>query len=206
MSHLPRCRYCGGTASENLLVCRCETCGARTKNFTGCGGEYQREQLMAEAAWRRGEYTGPLSASIRELAASARPVEPAQPLAWLYTHNDDSRFTLERVTGMARGHMYHWTETPLFAHPAATAGAGWRERGEADPHGKRYDGERAALCMGNLTDDELANAVFLYGNERPSMEQMMAGVPTSIAYLTAAKDRIRWLSRKLAEALAPNGS
>jgi hypothetical protein len=74
------------------------------------------------------------------------------------------------------------------AQEAGTPAAKWRENGEPDPHGKQYDGERAALCYGTLTDDELANAVYLDPN---------------IAHLSAAKDRIRWLSRKLEESKTP---
>lgn len=58
---LTPCRYCGGEAIESCLTVRCQGCGARTKNFTGCGGEYQREQFMAECAWDCGEYE-PLAA------------------------------------------------------------------------------------------------------------------------------------------------
>jgi hypothetical protein len=60
--------------------------------------------------------------------------------------------------------------------------AKWRENGESDPHGDYYNGERAMLCNGHMTDDELANEVFL---------------SPGIANLTAAKERIRWLSRAL---------
>lgn len=63
-----------------------------------------------------------------------------------------------------------------------TPAAEWREKGEPDPHGDYYDCERARLCHGDLTDDQIANAVYLH--------------PT-IGYLTAAKERIRWLSRAL---------
>ena len=66
-----------------------------------------------------------------------------------------------------------------------TPAAKWRENGQPDPHGAQYDGERATLCKGNLTDDELANEVYMY--------------PT-IVNLTAAKERIRWLSRALERA------
>jgi len=66
-----------------------------------------------------------------------------------------------------------------------TPGARWREKGEPDPHGDHFNGERAELCKGHLTDDELANEVYLYPN---------------IANLTAAKERIRWLSRALEKA------
>ncbi|KXS55027.1 MAG: hypothetical protein AWU57_623 [Marinobacter sp. T13-3] len=69
--------------------------------------------------------------------------------------------------------------------PVGTPGAHWRVRGDADPHGDRYNGERADLCQGDMTDDELANTVYLDPN---------------IGNLTAAKERIRWLSRRLADA------
>ncbi|MDH4581434.1 hypothetical protein E8F20_06030 [Pseudomonas sp. BN415] len=79
-----------------------------------------------------------------------------------------------------------------------TPSATWRAKNQPDPHGDRYNCERAALCMGSLTDDQLANAVFMC-DHRTSLE--------SIAYLTAAKDRIRWLSRKLEEVgAAPQSS
>jgi hypothetical protein len=72
-----------------------------------------------------------------------------------------------------------------------TPAARWRQEGQPDPHGRRYDCERAQLALGELSDDELANAVYLE--------------PT-IVTLTAAKDRIRWLSRKLHEATStPTG-
>lgn len=85
----------------------------------------------------------------------------------------------------------------------ATPAARWRIDGEADPHGERYDCERADLALGVLTDDELANAVFMHGNEMPDFQRVLAGTAKMpIVYLTAAKDRIRWLSRALAGATA----
>lgn len=77
---------------------------------------------------------------------------------------------------------------PVSTTEAGTPGARWREEGKSDPHGDRYDRERATLCGGHLTDDEIANAVFL---------------DPSIMNLTAAKDRIRWLSRQLQRAQMP---
>ncbi|MHC9014506.1 hypothetical protein [Stenotrophomonas bentonitica] len=86
----------------------------------------------------------------------------------------------------------------------ATPSARWAADALADPHGDRYACERAALTLGNLTDDELANAVFLHGNEQPTMADLAAGKALAgIVYLTAAKDRIRWLSRALGDAIAP---
>lgn len=84
-----------------------------------------------------------------------------------------------------------------------TPGATWREKGDADPHGDRYACERAALAMGNLTDDELANGAFM-NYDRPldidALMQRRPGYHPPIAWMTAVKDRIRWLSRKLEEA------
>ncbi|MCW2194976.1 hypothetical protein AB7M45_007749 [Bradyrhizobium elkanii] len=72
-----------------------------------------------------------------------------------------------------------------------TPAARWRAAGEPDPHGVRYDCERAQLAGGDLTDDEVANAVFL---------------DPSINNLTIAKDRIRWLSRKLESGAIDSGA
>ena len=85
---------------------------------------------------------------------------------------------------------------------ASTPSSRWSERGEPDPHGDQYDCERAALTMGDMTDDELANAVYLHGDTQPSFADLLSGKAVlPIAYLTAAKDRIRWLSRQLEKAL-----
>lgn len=79
-----------------------------------------------------------------------------------------------------------------------TPAAHWRENGEPDPHAKCTDQERSELPLGNLTDDELANAVFLHGDTVPPLAEVIAGTAKMpIVYLTAAKERIRWLSRKL---------
>lgn len=63
-----------------------------------------------------------------------------------------------------------------------TPAARWRVQGKPDPHGVRYDCERRELAGGDMTDDEVANAVYL---------------DPSINNLTIAKDRIRWLSRQV---------
>ncbi len=78
-----------------------------------------------------------------------------------------------------------------------TPSSNWFEAGEADPHAKRFtDVERALLTLGKLTDDQLANAVFLHNHREMDIDAIMAGEPSSPALLTAAKERIRWLSRK----------
>lgn len=84
--------------------------------------------------------------------------------------------------------------------PKETEAARWRIKGEEDPHEDLINKERAELPMGDLTDDEMANAVFIHGNERPTPQELIAGTAKpGIVYLQAAKERIRWLSRKLEE-------
>lgn len=74
----------------------------------------------------------------------------------------------------------------------------WSEEGKEDPFKNYNDLERANLTLGDYTDDELANAVFLNGNHTPPFEEILNGTAKMpIVYLTAAKERIRWLSRKL---------
>jgi hypothetical protein len=65
---------------------------------------------------------------------------------------------------------------------------------ENDPHGDRYNCKRSDLPYGHLTDDEFANEFYLC-NHRTSLD--------SAGYLSAAKDRIRWLSRQLEQSQPP---
>ncbi len=81
-----------------------------------------------------------------------------------------------------------------------TPAAEWRVNGDKDPHEGKYECRRLDLTLGNLTDDQLANDVFMYGDNKPSIHEIMAGTAKMpVIYLTAGKERIRWLSR-LAEA------
>ena len=86
-----------------------------------------------------------------------------------------------------------------------TPAAKWRQEGQADPHGDHYNCQRAALTLGELTDDELANGVFLHGNEPLNINALLRKTPgyhSAVVWLTAGKDRIRWLSRALEESKA----
>lgn len=86
----------------------------------------------------------------------------------------------------------------------STPGAEWRVLGQPDPHEDRYDCERAALTLGKFTDDELANGVFMNADQPLDIDRMMPRDPSyhpPIVWLTAAKDRIRWLSRALEGAI-----
>ncbi len=79
---------------------------------------------------------------------------------------------------------------------ASTPAAEWREKGEPDPHGSSYDYERAKLCGGHLTDDQVAYQTAMLMRTDLNHE----------AVLQTAKDRIRWLSRKLVAATPPSPS
>lgn len=90
-----------------------------------------------------------------------------------------------------------------MSEQTATPSSHWRAEGQADPHAGHYDCERAALAMGNLTDDQLANAAFMFYNDYPSLQDVLDGKAFQpIAYMTAVKDRIRWLSRSLEKVTA----
>jgi len=90
-----------------------------------------------------------------------------------------------------------------LAQVPRTPAAEWRVKGEADPHGTQYDCERAALTLGNLTDDDLANGAYMNYDVRMSLDELMNPKPGKhmpIVWMTAVKERIRWLSRALEKA------
>lgn len=94
--------------------------------------------------------------------------------------------------------------SPGAAEHVTTPAASWRTKGEPDPHGDRYDCERAQLCMGHLSDDELANGAFMNYDQPLNIAGILAKTHTSpIGWMTGVKDRIRWLSRALIRATTP---
>lgn len=160
---------------------------------------------------------------IARAALASQPLSTApapHPVAWLY-YDGDSLPTPETelyqsvLLSLQRRHGYA-NETPLYTHPLtephqavrppsqpSTPSSHWKAAGEPDPHDARYyDQERATLCMGHLTDDELANGAFMNYDRIPSVAELVAGKPTPMVWMTAVKDRIRWLSRALEKALA----
>lgn len=81
-----------------------------------------------------------------------------------------------------------------------TPAAEWRELGEADPHKGHYDKMRKDLTLGHFSDDALANLVFMNYDCRPNFQDILdrkPGVYMPIVWMTAAKERIRWLSRRV---------
>lgn len=81
------------------------------------------------------------------------------------------------------------------AIPEETPNATWALNGEEDPFNGRYDCGRETLPMGDMTDYALANAMFLHYDIVPPVEKLLDGTAKMpIVYMTAAKDRMRWLS------------
>ena len=90
-------------------------------------------------------------------------------------------------------------KTPSAMLDGDTAPAAWLVAGETDPHKGQYDGTRLeTTALGWLTDDELANGIFMNYDRPLNLAAIIAGTGISpIAWMTAGKERIRWLSRAL---------
>lgn len=82
-----------------------------------------------------------------------------------------------------------------------TPSAKWRENGDPDPHGNHYDCERAQLALGDMTDDELANALFIGTNEYPPVSVKYHSVDGELT-LTQNDNQIRFSAGQIIE-LAP---
>lgn len=129
-------------------------------------------------------------------APTASAVSPSVVMYW----DGGERAITAREKAVIEEHRASCFSIPLVP---ATPSSRWAAEGTPDPHFGRYACERAALALGDFTDDELANAVYLHGNAQPRVSDLASGhaiMPE--AYLIAAKDRIRWLSRALNAALA----
>jgi hypothetical protein len=119
-----------------------------------------------------------------------------------------SRHEAAREAWQARAALAtHPAPSAAPAQPVAptTPSSHWKVEGEPDPHAGHYDGERAALTLGKLTDDELANGAFMNYDAPFDVHAVIVqrpGYHPPIVWMTAVKDRIRWLSRALEKALA----
>lgn len=69
---------------------------------------------------------------------------------------------------------------------AKTAAASWRVIGDPDPFDGRFSGDRLETSSGDMDDSVIKNG--LHTAHRSLL---------SIGYLTSAKERIRWLSRRI---------
>jgi len=107
------------------------------------------------------------------------------------------RENLEKTLGVSLG--IRQLEGAIIEASKATRGtpdAAWRFFGQPDPHLDRFNVERSRLPGGDLTDDQVAFQTAMICREEMMFEPK----------LSVARDRIRWLSRKLAEAVGSKTS
>jgi hypothetical protein len=93
----------------------------------------------------------------------------------------------------------------VFLRPPVTGmvvDMNWLTNGEKDPFPKYASRTRDSLCMTDMSDDVLANYAFLNYSRSEDDELKallsMGVIPTKIAFMTAVKERLRWLSRRVA--------
>ena len=73
-----------------------------------------------------------------------------------------------------------------------------KETGEPDPFADYLGRKRSELPLGEYTDDQLANAIFMNYDVFPKVDDLLNGsAKMPIVYMTAGKERIRWLSRQV---------
>lgn len=111
--------------------------------------------------------------------------------------------TVRRIWDSARIALLRHSKESDDPNIPRTPAAQWREKGEPDPHAGQYDCERACLTLGQYSDDELANGAFMSYDQPLDVKRAMSGdksYHSPIAWMTAVKDRIRWLSRSLLRA------
>lgn len=131
-----------------------------------------------------------------------------------FTMGDEQKLRAEfekRVEGIVR-EAERQARHKLFAElgitdlgAASTPGARWMAEADGqNPFPDLINRERGSLCLGSYTDFELANEVFLKADmsDEEKVRNLLAGKVTPIALLTAAKERIRWLSTHLEAALS----
>jgi hypothetical protein len=73
----------------------------------------------------------------------------------------------------------------------------WKAEGQPDPHGEEFNGDRATIAMGQVSDDALVDAL-MRCDHKTSLKSM--------GLLTAGKERIRWLSRAVERAVSEEES
>lgn len=132
---------------------------------------------------------------------NGRTLVPQNP-ALVYTKEDLRQAIAEAGLKAKRAFVMNLGISDLIADN--TPSSRWKQEGRKDDFAELLNQERGSLCLGNHTDDELAAELFIYGGQTPEerSRSMIQGKPSSIAYLMAGKERIRWLSRHLDASLA----
>lgn len=137
----------------------------------------------------------------RENPVKGRTVVPYNPLL-KYTEADLQQVIKQAHREARRRFMDEIGATELNA--ATTPSSRSLAAGEERRFMEALDQERGSLCLGNHTDDELAAELFIYGDmsTEDKTRAILSGKPSSIVYLMAGKERIRWLSRHLDASLS----
>ena len=122
-----------------------------------------------------------------------------------YTEEDMLK-VVEFARRNARGNfMKELGLTELNSGVGSTPSSNWFAKGEEDNFPELVNQDRASLCLGKLTDDEMANLVFMQGDidKETDMQMAIAAMQSGrdyyskIAAVMGGKERIRWLSRHL---------
>jgi hypothetical protein len=122
-----------------------------------------------------------------------------------YTEEDMLK-TVEFARRNVRGNfMKELGLTELNSGIGSTPSSNWFAKGEEDDFPELVNQDRASLCLGKLTDDEMATLVFMQGDisKEDDMRLLLANMESGKAYYSkmaavmGGKERIRWLSRHL---------
>lgn len=161
----------------------------------------------------RGKDFADLMAYSKAVWAAARTAEPADGMrnaldiriaqGWVLNGKAVPVLYTDSINGrqVMRDDVWLATTDALKGEAAALSAPAQDAQAEPDPHGTRYQCERAALALGHLSDDELANGAFMNYDAKLDIARVLADEPDyhpPIVWMTAVKDRIRWLSRQLA--------
>lgn len=138
-----------------------------------------------------------LHARVKALEGELARKDAAQAPLAAKIHDLEQQNTYLR-NELNKAHSYHATLEGRLMKWEGTPASRRSLTGEEDPFANYLDKERADLAMGHMTDDAIANAIFMNYDIFPSVQDLIAGKGIMpIAYMTGGKERIRWLSRQV---------
>lgn len=130
-----------------------------------------------------------------------------------YTEEDMVK-AMEFAKRNARGNLLKELGITELNSPTSTPSSNWFAQGANDDFPELVNQDRASLCLGKFTDDEIASMVFMQGDisKEEDMANAIAAIKANVPYyskigvVTAGKERIRWLSRHLEKSLSEQRS
>jgi hypothetical protein len=122
---------------------------------------------------------------------------------------EDMLLTVDFARRNARGVLLAELGVTELNSPTSTPSSNWFAAGAEDDFPELVNQDRASLCLGKLTDDEMATLVFMQGDidKQEDMRRMLAAMESGQEYYSkmaavmGGKERIRWLSRHLEKSL-----